>query len=260
MEDKTKTKEEVTKQAAAGETQTSSENETSENSAENTEQREPISFTEKSNTEIETSDSSEEPNEEPNEEPREGSAEETGATDTAANSGVDKRTFTQEQVNSMVGRARIEGRESAMKELLERYGVTSDDELNGIFGKGQTYDDLNDEYLGQTHSLKEALAENALLKSKIKPERWDDVKFILGGKALEITPENIAANLATHPEWVDSGSAPDNSTEDRVLTPEAAEDRAKQVATLRKLGNEPSGHEQPEETEEEVAKKLYGGF
>lgn len=253
MEDKTKTKEEVTKQAAAGETQTSSENETSENSAENTGQREPISFTDKSNTEIETSDGSGEPNE--------GSAEETGETDTADTaSSVDKRTFTQEQVNSMVGRARIEGRESAMRELLERYGVTSDDELNGIFGKGQTYDDLNDEYLGQTHSLKEALAENALLKSKIKPERWDDVKFILGGKALEITPENIAANLATHPEWVDSVSAPDNSMEDRVLTPEAAEDRAKQVATLRKLGNEPSGHEQPEETEEEVAKKLYGGF
>lgn len=250
MEDKIK--EEVTKKDAVGETQTSSENETSENSAENTGQREPISFTEKSSTETETSDSSEEPNE--------GSVEETDETDTAANSGVDKRTFTQEQVNSMVGRARIEGRESAMKELLERYGVTSDDELNGIFGKGQTYDDLNDEYLGQTHSLKEALAENALLKSKIKPERWDDVKFILGGKALEITPENIAANLATHPEWVDSVSAPDNSMEDRVLTPEAAEDRAKQVATLRKLGNEPSGHEQPEETEEEVAKKLYGGF
>ena len=174
---------------------------------------------------------------------------------------VQEKMLTQSQVNELVGKARKEGRESALRELLERYGVNSDSELDDVFGKGQTYDDLNDEFQTQGNSYKAALAENALLKSKIDPNRWEDVKLILGGKGLEVTAENIEAMIATHPEWRGATATEETAT---TVTPEMAEKMAKNSvhksvetpATLRKLGNEPT----PEvtSTEEEQVKKLFG--
>ena len=172
---------------------------------------------------------------------------------------VTEKMLTQSQVNELVGRARQEGRESALKELLERYGVGTDAELDDVFGKGQTYDDLNEEFRTQGNSYKAALAENALLKSKIDPERWEDVKLILGGKGLDVTAENIEAMIGTHPEW--RGAVAEHKT---LVTPEmaeqmvkdAADNRVEKPATLRKLGNEPTP-EKPA-TEEEQVKKLFG--
>ena len=57
-----------------------------------------------------------------------------------------EKMLTQSQVNELVGRARQEGRESAMRELYGRYGVSSDEEMNDVFGRGQTYAALDDEY------------------------------------------------------------------------------------------------------------------
>ena len=54
-----------------------------------------------------------------------------------------EKMLTQSQVNELVGRIRQETRERVMAEMLERYGVSNDVELNEIFGKGQTYDDLD---------------------------------------------------------------------------------------------------------------------
>ena len=58
-----------------------------------------------------------------------------------------ERTFTQDQVNQMVGKARAEGREKgyeqAKREALERYGVETDDELDVLFSDGARYGELN---------------------------------------------------------------------------------------------------------------------
>lgn len=110
--------------------------------------------------------------------------------------------FTQEQVNELVGRARQEGRKSAAQELFKRYGVESDDELNDLFGKGQSYEVLNDDYQTQSGEFRRISAENALLKSKVPENRWEDVMLILTGKGLDITPDNIMAMSETHPEWL----------------------------------------------------------
>ncbi len=112
--------------------------------------------------------------------------------------------FTQEQVNELVGRARQEGRKSAAQELFKRYGVESDDELNDLFGKGQSYEVLNDDYQTQSGEFRRISAENALLKSKVPENRWEDVMLILTGKGLDITPDNIMAMSETHPEWLGS--------------------------------------------------------
>lgn len=175
-----------------------------------------------------------------------------------------EKMLTQSQVNELVGRARQEGRDSAMRELLERYGVGTDSELNDVFGKGQIYDDLSSEFENQGNSYKSVMAENALLKSHIDESRWEDVKLILGGKGLDVNTENIEAMIATHPEWRAAVTGTENGL--KPLTPEMAENMSKIIpdntesrepaAVLRKLGNEPS----PDKgvSEEEHVRKLFG--
>lgn len=112
----------------------------------------------------------------------------------------EERMFTQSQLNEIVGKARMEARERAtLEKMFERYGVSDEEELNSIFGKGQAYDVINDE-------LASIRAENALLKSGIKDSRWEDAKAILGNKGLEINEANILAELETHPEWSEEPS------------------------------------------------------
>jgi hypothetical protein len=194
--------------------------------------------------------------------------DETIADESQQNKNVEKM-IAQSKVNDIAAKARQEGRDSAIKELLMKYGVNSSDELDDLFGKGQSFVDLDNEYNMQGESYRNALAENALLKSRIDLNRWEDVKLILGGKGLEITPENIEAHIVNHPEWrtMETGGDAMNGT-GKVLTPEMGEQLSKgitvdnnsnmfkQPATLRKLGNEAS----PTDTkmsEEELAKKLY---
>lgn len=165
---------------------------------------------------------------------------------------IEEKKLTQSQVNELVGRARQEGRESAIKELLTRYGVGDETEMGEVFGKGQAYDSLNDEYTGVNASYKEVMAENALLKSNIDMSRWNDVKLILGGSGLEVTEENIAKMLPSHPEWRGNGvvnTISENGNSN--TTPEEPK-----VSVIRKLGSEISPQE--ENSEEERVKKLFG--
>lgn len=180
-----------------------------------------------------------------------------------------EKMLTQSQVNELVGRARQEGRESAMRELYERYGVSDDEEMNGIFGKGQAYDALNDEFIGQGDSYRNVMAENALLKTNIDMNRWEDVKLILGGKGMEVNEENINAALATHPEWRAVAGA-DGKT---IISPQEMDgivsgqiigsdktftnmSQQQQPARLKKLGNEANPNN--EISDDEKAKQLFG--
>lgn len=166
-----------------------------------------------------------------------------------------EKMLTQSQVNELVGRARQEGRESALRELYGRYGVSDDAELDDVFGKGQAYYDLDDEYQAQGASMKALMAENALLKSKVDESRWDDIKLILGGKGIDITPENIEAMIPSHPEW--RGNA--GVVAAQGMQPQAQQQQG-MPTVLRKLGNEAANVEDSDgaETSDERAKKLFG--
>jgi hypothetical protein len=173
-----------------------------------------------------------------------------------------EKVLTQSQVNEIVGRTRSEAKEKALREIYDRYGVNGDDELNGIFGKGQAYDALNDEHLRQGSQVKELLAENALLKTGISENRWADAKAILTSKGLEINQDNIMSELQTHPEW--KGTNPESPAQ-KVLTPEMAENMVERTTDLKV--EEPSvirkmGIETPEKvrdtSEEDAFKKLFG--
>ena len=175
------------------------------------------------------------------------------------------RMFSQDELNEIVGNTRQEARDRFQKGLYERYGVENDDELNEVFGRGQAYSVLNDNFNDQGNQLKMVMAENALLKSKIAEDRWDDVKLILGGKGMDVSVENIATELATHPEWM--GSAPNTNPVDGVSQPldEATAERivntpkqepVQENSVIRKFGSDIPRQEEP--TDDEMVNKLFG--
>ena len=174
-----------------------------------------------------------------------------------------EKMLTQSQVNELVGRARQEGRESAMRELYGRYGVSSDEEMNDVFGRGQTYAALDDEYNKQKESMVQLMTENALLKSNIDAARWDDVKYILKGKGYEVTPENIEAEIASHPEWRTAASVATASTNveggpnQPQPQPQPQQQQAQQPPTvLRRLGSEATVKDDVDE--EDRVRNLFG--
>ena len=179
-----------------------------------------------------------------------------------------EKMLTQSQVNELVGRARQEGRESALKELYGRYGVSGDSELNDVFGRGQAYLTLDDDFKAEQSSNKALLAENALLKTKVDESRWEDIKAILGSKNMDITPENIEAEIPTHPEWRQTVSVQQQSQvqpQQDSLQPQPQQQAAQQPqqqAVLRKLGSESTAKNgengDDEESEQERAMKLFG--
>ena len=177
-----------------------------------------------------------------------------------------EKMLTQSQVNELVGRARQEGRESAMRELYGRYGVSSDEEMNDVFGRGQTYAALDDEYNKQKESMVQLMTENALLKSNIDAARWDDVKYILKGKGYEVTPENIEAEIASHPEWRTASVATASTNVEGGGTvggpnqpqPQPQQQQAQQPPTvLRRLGSEATVKDDVD-TEEDRVRNLFG--
>ena len=176
-----------------------------------------------------------------------------------------EKMLTQSQVNELVGRARQEGRESALKELYGRYGVSGDSELNDVFGRGQAYLTLDDDFKAEQSSNKALLAENALLKTKVDESRWEDIKAILGSKNMDITPENIEAEIPTHPEWRQTVSVQQQQQQAQAQPQQDSlqpQPQQPQQAVLRKLGSESTakdgGNGDDEESEQERAMKLFG--
>ena len=127
--------------------------------------------------------------------------------------GKEEKMIPQSEVNRLIGSTREKAREKAraelreevkaevMREFFEKFGVNDEAEMDNVFGKGQQYDILNEDFTRQGSDLTAMREENVLLKSEIIPDKWEDAKLILKGKGLEITPENIATEMATHPEW-----------------------------------------------------------
>ena len=171
------------------------------------------------------------------------------------------RTFTQEQVNELVGKARAEGRrkgyEQARLEARQRYGVDDDDQLDGLFADGSRYGELNERYIDSGNRLKEAQTELALVKSQILPERQGDVRAILSANGMEVTEENIASLLPTHPEWKAQAMPNAQQGATPAPAPEIPQPQAKAPA-IDKLGVEPSPSKGEGDDERSKAMKLFG--
>lgn len=179
------------------------------------------------------------------------------------------RMFTQEEVNDLMGHVRAETRDRTFKYIYGRYGVEDENGLDDLVGNAQRYDTLkentdaerqawdeernnfqatNDNYSKELGDLKEHIA---LLESGIDKERYDDAKFILKGKGLEITAETIASELATHPEWKKSEEEKKPYIPPENLKPEP------KITVPSQLGNEQGQVTKPQTNEEDVAMEKY---
>ena len=174
--------------------------------------------------------------------------------------------LTQSQVDAIAAKARAEGRKSALKELYGKYGVDTDKDLDELLGNGERYGELNEQYKTQEQQIADLQSENVLLKSRIDPSKFDDVKAILSFKNLEVTPENVASMMQTHPEWV-----PSNANQPQILTPQGAQamvDQSAQNAAAKpapeasqvipKLGGSPEQQKDDALSEHDKAMKLFG--
>ena len=177
--------------------------------------------------------------------------EENGAIDTSI------KTFTQGEVDKLVGDTRVKTREKTFRYVYDRYGVKNEEELDSLVANAQRYDTQKEMYDSDKASWEQERDENskkltemsetiALMQSDIDPERYEDAKLILRGKGMEITLENIQEQLATHPEWAKE------KEEEKV---EEKPEPQKPAMRIKALGNEPK--QAPEMSEEEQAQKLF---
>ena len=182
------------------------------------------------------------------------------------------KTFTQSQVDEIAGKIRKETREKVTRSFLDRYGVNSEEELDDLFGDAQRYTTVQDMYNTDKKAWEEASAARdqelssvkervALLESGIDKNRYEDAKFILKGKGLEVTAENIAQELATHPEWkpdvapITNAGLPFRKVEQQPAP--APQEAAKPATKLDVLGNSGDDIKQPELTDYEKAMRMF---
>ena len=203
-----------------------------------------------------------------------GDEEELGIAETSATEPM----FTQSQVDEIAGKVRKETREKVTKDIFLRYGVNSADELDNLFGDAQRFETIKGQYdeekkawndadAQRTQELNELKESVALLSSGIDRNRYEDAKFILRGKGLDVTVENIEAELATHPEWkAEAQKEPPLMAEaggqqmpfKKVLQPQEAPQAPKPATTLNVLGNEAAPQAKgPELSEYEQAMKMF---
>lgn len=187
------------------------------------------------------------------------------------------KMFTQSQVDEIAGRIRKETREKVTKDIYSRYGVNTPEELDELFTDAQRFATSRDDFAEKERAWNEAeKARNeeltsvkervALLESGIDRNRFEDARLILRGKGLEVTAENIAAELATHPEWkkeevipgpVEQAGLPFRKNPNVAPNP-APENAgpATQIA-IPTLGNNSADNPQPELSERERAFKMF---
>ena len=72
--------------------------------------------------------------------------------------------------------------------------MSSDEELERLVSKARSVDDLQ-------KANRELTEKIAFMEADISPERLDDAQTWFRGEGMEVTKENLAAALESHPEW-----------------------------------------------------------
>ena len=177
------------------------------------------------------------------------------------------KIFTQDELNEMMGKTRIDTREKTFRYIYDRYGVNNEEELDDLIGNAQRFDSLQEEYAGAKNSWKaesDARAKEladvkeqvALMQSGIDSARYEDAKLILRGKGLEVSLENIQNELATHPEWEKKPATTHNDNFVQVEEPTVPQN-TEPASKLSVLGNERGDSDNSELSEEEQAMRLF---
>lgn len=135
------------------------------------------------------------------------------ATDAAAEAEANPRTFTQDELNSIV-KERLDRQTS---KFLERLGLESMDGIDELLEHARGYgeaQELMTKYQLENEDLRQQIA---FRDNDVNPDKVDDIKAYFKGKGLELTGDSLKEQLKTHQEWV--RHAPKTTTI-RALTPE----------------------------------------
>jgi flagellar capping protein FliD len=144
-------------------------------------------------------------------------------------------SFTKERVNELM-RKRVERSHQA---FFTRYGVKDLNELDELFGKAGSVDQMKSqiEELTSKHTelenrYKEMTKKYAFSSRNIKPDKYADIETYFKGKGLEINEDTLNEELKGHSDWIN------------------------QTGSVVSLGQEQSHSEGP--SEKERASKLLG--
>lgn len=217
-----------------------------------------------------------EPEPEPETDPELEAENETVVDPEGVSEATATKTFTQSQVDEIAGKVRKETREKTIRDIYSRYGVNTADELDGLMADAQRFatskDDFaekerlwNEQNAARDQELVSVKERVALLESGIDQNRFEDARLILRGKGLEVTAENIATELATHPEWkkqeivpspVEEAGLPFTKNPNPSNIPSQPEGPITKIS-IPTLGNNSSDNPQPELSERERALRMF---
>jgi len=119
-------------------------------------------------------------------------------TETGDDTQLKLDTFTKDEVNEIIRKRLARYEEGVPK----KYGAETLEQLQDFIEKGKGYDELklaHDNTVVEMEALQEKLL---FIENNIDVKRYDDVKAYFKGKELSLTPENLKAELTTHPEWL----------------------------------------------------------
>ena len=142
------------------------------------------------------------------------------------------KTFTVDEVNSIVSKRVSETKDKTVSALLSSLGLKTPEELAEIVKSEPELKSKIDSLSSELKSLKE---EKALSDAGIDPMRKRDVRIYFKGLGAEINPDTLAQNIASHPEWVNAKKT-EKPAEMKVLgnqgegtAPESDEDQARDL-------------------------------
>ena len=142
------------------------------------------------------------------------------------------KTFTVDEVNSIVSKRVSETKDKTVSALLSSLGLKTPEELAEIVKSEPELKGKIDSLSSELKSLKE---EKALSDAGIDPMRKRDVRIYFKGLGAEINPDTLAQNIASHPEWVNAKKT-EKPAEMKVLgnqgegtAPESDEDQARDL-------------------------------
>lgn len=148
-----------------------------------------------------------------------GQAEPEGENPTEGQQPEQARTFTRAEVNEIVQR-RLE---RASQSFLKKHGF--DDEaslddarkaLDEIAKEREEAKARAEELESVSRERDDALGKLAVYEAGILPERVDDAIAHFKGKGLQLTAENLAEAIKTHPEWAERQGQGHKTTIERV--------------------------------------------
>ena len=107
------------------------------------------------------------------------------------------KTFTQDEVNQIV-KDRLDRQ---TERFLKRLSLESMDGIDQLLEHANGYaeaQELMTRYQLENEDLRQQIA---FRDNGVDPNRYDDVKAYFKGKGLDLTADELKAQLETHPEW-----------------------------------------------------------